>query len=113
VLRSKHQIGSFDLRFAHDLGEQFSEIYIQADLATCEERDPKGLYKKARAGEIPDTTSRPLRTRVAGSNPPELYRQDGINHHQFQPANQHRCGQQPFRTVVQTCKIARRPDVIP
>ncbi|MBT5523029.1 MAG: adenylyl-sulfate kinase, partial [Rhodospirillaceae bacterium] len=37
-------------------GEQFSEIYIQADLATCEERDPKGLYKKARAGEIPDFT---------------------------------------------------------
>ena len=56
MLRSKHQIGSFDLRFAHDLGEQFSEIYIQADLATCEERDPKGLYKKARAGEIPDFT---------------------------------------------------------
>lgn len=30
----------------------FFEIYIKADLATCEERDPKGLYKKARAGEI-------------------------------------------------------------
>ncbi|MBT4488174.1 MAG: adenylyl-sulfate kinase, partial [Rhodospirillaceae bacterium] len=25
-------------------------------LATCEQRDPKGLYKKARAGEIPDFT---------------------------------------------------------
>ncbi len=37
-------------------GEQFSEIYIEADLATCEQRDPKGLYKKARAGEIPDFT---------------------------------------------------------
>jgi adenylylsulfate kinase len=31
---------------------QFVEIYVNASLATCEERDPKGLYKKARAGEI-------------------------------------------------------------
>ena len=26
---------------------------MKCDLATCEERDPKGLYKKARNGEIP------------------------------------------------------------
>ena len=32
--------------------DDFFEIYVQADLATCEARDPKGLYKKARAGEI-------------------------------------------------------------
>ncbi|MCL4118370.1 UNVERIFIED_CONTAM: hypothetical protein GTU68_019604 [Idotea baltica] len=30
----------------------FSEIYVNADLAICEDRDVKGLYKKARAGEI-------------------------------------------------------------
>lgn len=30
----------------------FLEVYIQADLAVCEARDPKGLYRKARAGEI-------------------------------------------------------------
>jgi adenylyl-sulfate kinase len=30
----------------------FSEIFVSAPLATCEERDPKGLYKKARAGQI-------------------------------------------------------------
>ena len=30
----------------------FLEIYCAADLATCEQRDPKGLYAKARAGEI-------------------------------------------------------------
>ncbi|MBI4183435.1 MAG: adenylyl-sulfate kinase [Proteobacteria bacterium] len=34
----------------------FHEIYVRADLATCEARDPKGLYKKARRGEIPDFT---------------------------------------------------------
>ncbi len=32
--------------------ENFSEIYVNADLAVCEDRDVKGLYKKARAGEI-------------------------------------------------------------
>ncbi len=37
-------------------GGDFHEIYIKADLATCEERDPKGLYAKARAGKIPDFT---------------------------------------------------------
>lgn len=30
----------------------FIEIYIKADLELCEKRDPKGLYKKARAGDI-------------------------------------------------------------
>lgn len=35
------------------LGEgDFVEVHVAADLATCEFRDPKGLYKKARAGEI-------------------------------------------------------------
>lgn len=39
------------------LGEgQFVEIYVNASLATCEERDPKGLYKKARAGDLKDFT---------------------------------------------------------
>lgn len=32
--------------------EMFHEIYIKADLELCEKRDPKGLYKKARKGEI-------------------------------------------------------------
>jgi adenylylsulfate kinase len=30
----------------------FIEVYVNAPLAVCEERDVKGLYKKARAGEI-------------------------------------------------------------
>ncbi|MEX2649779.1 MAG: adenylyl-sulfate kinase [Alphaproteobacteria bacterium] len=36
--------------------EDFHEIFVKADLATCERRDPKGLYKRARAGEIGDFT---------------------------------------------------------
>jgi bifunctional enzyme CysN/CysC len=37
-------------------GGNFHEVYVRADLATCERRDPKGLYRRARAGEIPDFT---------------------------------------------------------
>jgi bifunctional enzyme CysN/CysC len=37
-------------------GEQFCEVYVKAPLELCEQRDPKGLYKKARAGLIPDFT---------------------------------------------------------
>ena len=37
-------------------GDSFREIYIKADVATCESRDPKGLYKRARAGEIQEFT---------------------------------------------------------
>lgn len=35
---------------------QFFEIHCDVSLETCEERDPKGLYKKARAGQIPEFT---------------------------------------------------------
>lgn len=34
----------------------FIEVFVDASLETCEARDPKGLYKKARAGEIKDFT---------------------------------------------------------
>ena len=37
-------------------GAAFHEIYIKADLETCEARDTKGLYARARAGDIPDFT---------------------------------------------------------
>ena len=40
---------------AYEVG-RFHEVYIKADLETCEGRDPKGLYKRARAGEIADFT---------------------------------------------------------
>ena len=32
------------------------EVFVQCDLAVCEQRDAKGLYKKARAGEIKEFT---------------------------------------------------------
>jgi adenylylsulfate kinase len=35
---------------------QFIEVFVDVPLAVAEERDPKGLYKKARAGEIPNFT---------------------------------------------------------
>lgn len=35
---------------------EFIEIYVDASLETCEKRDPKGLYKKARAGNLPNFT---------------------------------------------------------
>jgi adenylylsulfate kinase len=34
----------------------FIEVHLDASVETCEGRDPKGLYKKARAGEIPEFT---------------------------------------------------------
>ncbi|MDM5128776.1 adenylyl-sulfate kinase [Aeromonas salmonicida] len=36
--------------------DEFVEVFVDAPLAICEERDPKGLYKKARAGEIRNFT---------------------------------------------------------
>jgi adenylylsulfate kinase len=36
--------------------DEFIEIFIDAPLKVCESRDPKGLYKKAREGEIPNFT---------------------------------------------------------
>jgi len=43
------------LRAAMGAGD-FIEIYVRASLGVCEGRDPKGLYKKARNGQIPDMT---------------------------------------------------------
>ncbi len=37
-------------------GMQFIEVYVDVPLDVAESRDPKGLYKKARAGEIPNFT---------------------------------------------------------
>ena len=43
------------IRNMFEVGE-FIEIYVKCPISICEDRDPKGLYKKARKGEIPDFT---------------------------------------------------------
>ena len=45
-------------RMAREMVEagEFLEVFVDAPLDVCEQRDPKGLYKKARAGEIPNFT---------------------------------------------------------
>jgi bifunctional enzyme CysN/CysC len=47
-------------------GDAFYEVYVNADLATCEQRDPKGLYRRARAGDLANFTgvSAPYETPV-------------------------------------------------
>jgi bifunctional enzyme CysN/CysC len=37
-------------------GVPFIEVHVATPISTCETRDPKGLYKKARRGELPDFT---------------------------------------------------------
>lgn len=36
--------------------DEFVEVYVKCSIMECEKRDPKGLYKKARLGEIPQFT---------------------------------------------------------
>ena len=49
-----------DRRLARKIHEEadlaFIEVFVDAPLAVCEERDPKGLYKKAREGDIKQFT---------------------------------------------------------
>jgi adenylylsulfate kinase (apsK) len=47
-----------DRQLARDLvaAGEFIEVHVATPLAVCEERDPKGLYRKARAGQIPNFT---------------------------------------------------------
>ena len=52
---SPYQIDRDICRNLQEVG-RFLEIYTKASLATCEKRDPKGLYKKARAGQIKEFT---------------------------------------------------------
>jgi adenylylsulfate kinase len=45
------------VRELHVAGElPFIEVHVNTPIATCEQRDPKGLYKKARAGELKNFT---------------------------------------------------------
>lgn len=42
--------------FARRLSERFIEVYVSTPLEECERRDPKGLYRQARAGDVAEFT---------------------------------------------------------
>jgi bifunctional enzyme CysN/CysC len=43
-------------RIREILGDRLIQVYVATSLQECERRDPKGLYRRARAGEIPEFT---------------------------------------------------------
>ena len=51
---------------------EFHEIYVNASLETCEKRDPKGLYKKARSGELKNFTGIDPNSPYEAPDAPEL-----------------------------------------
>ena len=55
-LVSPYRINRENARAIINAGEKFFEVYVQCSLDKCEERDVKGMYKKARAGEIKNFT---------------------------------------------------------
>jgi len=57
-------------------GDEFVEVHVDADLAICEQRDPKGLYKKARAGEIKNFTG--IDSVYEAPENPDIYLDNGI-----------------------------------
>lgn len=52
---SPYRIDRDAVRATHEAG-CFVEVYVKVSLAAAEKRDPKGLYKKARAGQIKEFT---------------------------------------------------------
>lgn len=56
--------------------ELFHEVHVKADLSVCEGRDPKGLYKKARTGEISEFTG--ISAPYEAPSAPELEVDTGI-----------------------------------
>jgi adenylylsulfate kinase len=53
------------------LGESFIEIFVDTPLAICEQRDVKGLYQKARSGEISNFTG--ISSPFEAPDSPEIY----------------------------------------
>ena len=60
---------------------EFIEVYVDTPLEVCEQRDPKGLYKKARSGEIKHFTG--IDSTYEAPQSPEVHLQ-----HQDEPAEQ-------------------------
>lgn len=50
---------------------EFIEIFVDTSLEVCEKRDPKGLYKKAKKGEIPNFTG--ISSPYEAPNNPEIH----------------------------------------
>ncbi len=56
-LVSPYSAGREQVRVRHESdGLRFIEVYVNTPLDECERRDPKGLYARARAGELPGLT---------------------------------------------------------
>lgn len=54
---SPFRSGRDEVRSAHDAADVvFLEVFVDTPLAVCEERDPKGLYARARIGEVKGMT---------------------------------------------------------
>jgi bifunctional enzyme CysN/CysC len=54
---SPYRMGRDGVRAMHAVAElPFVEVFVDAPIDVCEERDPKGLYAKARAGELKGMT---------------------------------------------------------
>ena len=64
-VRKKHQ----------EAGIQFIEVFVDTPIEICESRDPKGLYVKARAGEIGDFTG--ISAPYEAPEKPEIHLQAG------------------------------------
>jgi len=73
---SPFKIDREQVRNKMDKGK-FIEIFVDCDLETCELRDPKGLYKKAREGKIKDFTG--INSPFEKSENPELIIDNGKN----------------------------------
>ena len=77
--------------FLEETGEagDFVEVFVDTPLEICEQRDPKGLYKKARAGEIKNFTgiddpyeppARPELILAGADSPPDQLAAQVIEH---------------------------------
>ena len=65
------------VRTIHDeAGLPFIEVFVDTPLEVCEKRDPKGLYKKARAGEIKEFTG--ISAPYEAPEKPELVLDTGV-----------------------------------
>lgn len=64
-----------DRDFCRNLVEdgEFVEVFVDTPIEVCEQRDPKGLYKKARSGDIKDFTG--IDSEYEAPNNPEIHLQ--------------------------------------